>query len=383
MIKYALWAALFCFVPLTAELRHKESVTLEYGKKYDSNIVLPDTVTRARALVTEFAARPAMLLQFNPRTMLRITLALQSEESDLFPVCNIRKVRSDLQFKHLFSHLTMAGARVSYDRNGSDYSFYDYERMEASVEAGRYLSPTANLEASLGGRQMVYPGLYRTSLSDMLKKSYYYDWREAVLSAVLKQAKGGRISWSLNASGALRDYFHDDHDSDYVGYENVPQDTVLNIIPGGYDTVYSNYRALPLYAANVRQQDIIGELTLSMAVKLEEVTFLPKMAIRASGSNDDYYSSLYLSPSIRVVWAPGAPSFTAIYAYDWEYYPDRRYENGDREQEKGHYTGLEYGQRLSEGLSLTLAWYYRYFDSTFNPDDFSKKMISAFLVYSR
>jgi hypothetical protein len=75
--------------------------------------------------------------------------------------------------------------------------------------------------------------------------------------------------------------------------------------------------------------------------------------------------------------------FACFYSYDFEWFPDRKVFDAGGEREEGHYLGMEYEYRMGLGLELVLGVYYRHFDSSFNPEDFEKKMAGAALRFSR
>ena len=66
---------------LFGEVNHKETVYLEYGKTFDANIILPDTVTNNSALITKTSIVPSVLLQFGKKTMVRAYFGLGLKEA--------------------------------------------------------------------------------------------------------------------------------------------------------------------------------------------------------------------------------------------------------------------------------------------------------------
>ena len=369
-----------CAGALTGAVLHKENLSLEYGKKYDSNIILPDSATGKAALVTGLTVRPSLLLQINPATMLRPELELSAEEEDAFPDNAVKRAGVTLTGRHLFSHLTMAGFRVAAQKNVSDNRYYATDDLQAALTLGRYLDPRTNLEAGMTGAQKTFPTLYRNSITDRAKRSYYYDYREFEAEVTGNRLQNDWLTLFAELAGTYRDYYNDTHDSDYVGY--LP---VINYINIYGDTVYYSPAdtAIPLYAPNIHQKDQSLSLALSAAMTpATGLTVTPRFSARALFSNDDYFNARTFSAGIFLRWRRAASSVRLSYDILQDRYPDRVYDDDGR-IETMQTVALTYGYNLSSELQLQCSYVLRSFDSTADFDDYIKKVIGVSLAWSR
>ena len=366
---------------VSATMLHKEVVSLEYGKKYDSNIILPDSATGKSALITAVAARPALLVQFNPATMLRSELELSSEEEDAFAENTIERAGLVINGKHLFSHLTMAGFRAEALKSVSGNRYYATEDYRLGLNVGRYLGPRTNIEGVLTGSQKTFPSLYRNSITDRAKKSYYYDYREAVLEFSGTRLQTAWLTLYASLNGGYRDYFHDTHDSDYVGY--LPVIDYIDITSG--DTIYRSPgdTAIPLYAPNIHQKDHSLSLSLSAAfTPVTGLTLSPRFSGRRLFSNDAYFNGRTLTAGVTARFHLAPSTLRLSYDLSQDYYQDRK-DDAEGRLETAQTVGFTYGYDLSRELQVQCSYYYRSFNSSANFDDYTKKVIGASLIWTR
>lgn len=360
-----------------AGLLHKENITVEYGKRFDSNILLPDSVTHASAIVTEASAAPSFLIQFNPATMARLRLELGTEEQDAFPGTNIKRLGATLNAKHLFSHLTMAGFGFALQNNYSDNAYYEVGEQSAYLNMGRYFGPRNNLETKLSGRQKNFPLLYRNSIKDLTKRSYYYDYREMMLENQYQRTLSNEWSVLTVLSGAYKDYYNDVHDSDYVGYRTVINYVDINTTP--WDTAYDTLAA---YQPNIHQKDQNLFLDISATwTPLQAISFVPRLSGGVTLSNDDYFDSRSWSAEMLVRVKLSRSSFRFTYNIEKELFPQRNMLTG--KQEQSQYAAISYSFELYQNIQLHCGFNYRKFDSTADIDDYEKKTVSAILSVTR
>ncbi|MFH0920666.1 MAG: hypothetical protein V1913_09910 [Fibrobacterota bacterium] len=369
-----------CYSALSGAVLNKESLSLEYGKKYDSNIILPDSATGKSALVSNLAVRPALLLQLNPSTMLRSEVELSAEEEDAFPDNAVMRAGVTLTGRHLLSHLTMAGFHAAAQKSVSDNRYYATEDVRMALTLGRYLDPLTNLEANLTGSQKTFPTLYRNSITDRAKRSYYYDYREFEAELTGNRLQSDWLTLFAELNGTCRDYYNDTHDSDYVGYR-----PVINYINIGGDTVYYSPEdtAIPLYAPNIHQKD--QSLTFSLSASLTPLsgfTLTPRFTARALFSNDAYFNARTYSAGLFLRWRRAASSIRANYDILQDRYPDRPNDDDGR-IETMQTAGLTYGYNVTADLQLQCSYVLRSFNSTADFDDYIKKVIGVSLSWSR
>jgi hypothetical protein len=375
--------ALIIVSPAPGDIKHKENIFLEYGKKWDSNIIYPDSVTNTSALVTDFTVRPSFLLQIDKRTMTKLKVGFGSEELSEFQEDNIKHLNLSTDFRHLFSHLTMIGANLSYDKRVSENQYYAYDKFSASAVFGRYFNPLTNMELTITGIQKTFPNLYRYSLSDMRKKSYYYDYRHIDVDAALKRKLNKKISLNASLGGEYKDFYNDVHDSDYVGaqwrvlrYDS----TFVNAYDINGDSIFI-YDTLEgyvgLYELNIQQKDNIihGRLYLNIN-PISSLYILPRVYGKLTFSNDAYFNSKYIFGAIKINFGFSNSLFSTFLNTYVEYYPERTiYADGERDL--SHLAGFIYQYKVNKNIRVSSGFYFRKFDSSADFEDYTKKIITA------
>ncbi len=360
---------------------HKESVSLDYGKRFDSNILLPDSVTGKSAIITEVSVAPSFLVQFNPATMLKCGFSMGAEEQDAFPNTNVKRLGLSMNSKHLFSHLTMAGIGAEWNKNYSDNAFYESNDFAVSLLGGRYLSPKTNLEINLTGTQKSFPSLYRNSIKDLAQKSFYYDYRQAELECRYRRIQSEQWSFVWTMSGGYKDFYNDTHDSDYVGY--FPVINYIDINTG--DTIYlpPEDSAVPIYQANIHQKDKNLYTGLSATWSpVSGLAFMPRLSGSMTFSNDEYFKSRSMSMETLARCRFGQSFVKLSYNFQYETYPARK-KPDDGRWEKSHYAGFTYGYDLFDNISLQCSLNYRKFNSASDRDDYVKKTATLTLSATR
>ena len=274
----------------------------------------------------------------------------------------------------------MVGVRTAYDKNVSSYAYYQRDLIEAEVEAGHYLNAETHLQFALSGTQLQYPDLYRLSLSDMNKRSHYYDYRQIKAASSVNHTFTERFSSEFGLEVYYRDYFQDTHDSDYVGFVEVPQDTYLTPrFGGGYDTTYVN-KDRPIYAPNIRQKDLALQMNLTTTVAIFACLNLrPGLTIRFLESNDDYYSGLFYSPILRLECPISPARISLFYQYEAEIFPER---SPDQGTEQAHAAGLETQYRFSNGLLFKMGYFLKDYHTPYPEENYRKRLVTASLLYS-
>jgi len=364
-----------------SELRIKRLLSVAVSSKYDDNMIYPDSISSQGSWISDALLRPSLLLQFSPKTLVRINTLAQTQYFSTSGD-HLHTLDASASFNHFFSNLTMCGASLHGARDFSLNPFYASTEIAASLSAGQYFGPGTNLEINITGEQKQFPQLYKYPVGpDSGTRSFYYDYREATARLTLSQTAPKSITIKTAVAFGLKDYFNDTHKYEYTYLQTETTTDIDYIDLGTNDTVFRTV-SRPHFVENIHQKDQSttweGAVTTNPANHFFVTTGCTFKYLK---SNDAYFTSRYLSPLLRLSFDTERFLFKTTYSYFHETFPDRN-EGEIKEQEESHYASCSILSRIAKPFNLEFEYIYRNFNSYIDAFDYTKKVLSLTGKYS-
>jgi hypothetical protein len=358
---------------------------VEFSKKYDSNILLPDSVTGEKSMITELHFHPELIMQINRKNITSLRISLWSQEIPDFNSESILGWNTLLKYRHYRSHKLMLGADGRAEQTFSDNIYYKTSHQNIKLVTGYYWN--ARLFSQLGyslGRQ-TFPEIFISYLSaGDIEEGNYYDYIKNRVGLVTNYSINRKAKAEIYGNAEYRDYYDDLYPEDVFTRVDETREISYYIAGNPPVPVYvTTYDTVVTRIPNIRQKDMLLDGGAGIRLILLKNFWLKIIGSgKYNNSNDPYYYYTYYSGTVMLggSWKYVSPSI--FYQYYYKDYSKRILENSETQLDKNHYISLSIKHKIIKRLSAEYGYYYRLVESNYEPDAFQKRLIALTLKFA-